>query len=238
METTPIFYQLFESQSSTYTYLLADAKTREAFIIDPVLETVERDAKWIKELDLKLRLILDTHIHADHITGAAELKKKLGAKTGVAAVANVPSADLALEDNQVLSLGALRLKVLATPGHTDSCLSFLAGDRLFTGDALLIRANGRTDFQQGSAERLYRSITQRLYPLPDSTLVYPAHDYKGQTYSTIGLEKKFNARIPATQSQESFTRIMNELKLDPPKKINEAVPANLAGGEVHRSAAA
>lgn len=237
MNTGFIFHQLFEPESSTYTYLIADAESREAAIIDPVRETVERDLKLIEELDLKLRFILDTHIHADHITGADELRKRTGAKTAVSKEGNVEGADIPLEDGQELLLGQRKIRVLATPGHTNTCLSFLFEDRVFTGDALLIRGTGRTDFQQGSADTLFESVSEKLFTLPDETLVYPGHDYRGQTASSIGAEKKHNPRLGGGRSKEEFKKIMAELKLAHPKKIRESVPANLAGGRIQTTRA-
>ncbi len=225
-----IFQQLFEPESSTYTYLIADPKTQQAALIDPVREMVGRDLKLIDELGLKLIYVLDTHIHADHITGAGELRKKTKAKTGVSQNAGVDCVDIQLKDGDQLTLGDKKIQVLATPGHTDTCLSFYFEDRVFTGDALLIRGTGRTDFQQGSAERLYDSVTKKLFTLPDETLLYPGHDYKGFTSSTIGTEKKHNSRLGGERSKADFIKIMSELKLAHPKKIQEAVPANLSCG--------
>ncbi|MBY0370683.1 MBL fold metallo-hydrolase [bacterium] len=230
-----VFYQLFESQSSTYTYLIGDLQSRDALLIDPVLETIDRDLRLVEELDFNLKYAIDTHIHADHVTAAGEIRRRTLAKTAVSRSAKVDCADIALEEGQVLSMGGQRLRVLATPGHTDSCLSFVWGRRVFTGDALLIRGNGRTDFQQGSPQRLYESIHSRLYTLPDDTMVYPAHDYRGQTHSTIGMEKKFNLRIPQGRSREEFEELMRNLQLSLPAKIHEAVPANLGCGKPTRA---
>lgn len=227
-----IFHQLYEPVTSTYTYLLADPQSREAVLIDPVLETVDRDAKLLEELGLKLKYILDTHVHADHITGAGELKARTGAKTVISGAAGVKCVDLAMADGDELSFGPHTIRALATPGHTDSCMSYVIGDRVFTGDALLIRGTGRTDFQQGSAETLFDSITQKLYRLPDSTRVYPGHDYRGFTASTIGEEKAYNARINLRQSKKDFVRTMSELNMGHPKKIHEAVPANMLCGKI------
>lgn len=225
-----IFHQLFEAGSSTYTYIIADSKTKEAALIDPVLETVDRDIKLIEELGLKLIYALDTHIHADHITGAGELRKRLGVKSAVSAEAQVSCVDIPLSDGQQLLLGDKIIQVIATPGHTNTCLTFSFEGMIFTGDALLIRGCGRTDFQQGSSEKLYKSVHEKLFKLPDETIVYPGHDYRGLTSSTIATEKKFNARLKETISLDEFKKIMSELRLANPKKIHEAVPANLACG--------
>lgn len=230
IEDPLIFHQLFEKESSSYTYLLADPVTREAVIIDPVLETVQRDLRLIEELDLKLRYILETHIHADHITGSNEIKKRTDAKSAVSKKAGVCCADLELTENQELKFGRYTLKVLETPGHTNESLSFYCQGMIFTGDSLMIRGTGRTDFQQGSAKDLYESIQKKIFVLPDDTRVYPAHDYKGILYSTVDLEKKFNPRVGGNRSQDEFIQIMKDLKLDDPKRIHEAVPANLTCG--------
>lgn len=230
MQRDYIFHQLFEAESSTYTYIIADNKTKEAAIIDPVLETVDRDLKLIEELGLKLVYVLDTHIHADHITGAGEIRKRTNAKTAVSHHAQVQCVDIALDDGQELRLGEKVIKVISTPGHTDTCVSYYFEGMVFTGDALLIRGCGRTDFQAGSADELFSSVHGKLFRLPGDTLVYPGHDYRGQTSSTVALEKKFNPRLNETRSKDDFKKIMSELKLANPKKIHEAVPANLACG--------
>ncbi len=230
MKNDIIFQQLFEAESSTYTYIIADKKTKEAAIIDPVLETVDRDVKLINELGLRVIYALDTHIHADHITGAGELRKRLGLKTAVSQAAEVACVDVPLEDGQELLLGDKKIKVIATPGHTNTCLSYYFEGLIFTGDALLIRSCGRTDFQQGSSEKLYQSVREKLFKLPDETIVYPAHDYRGHTSSMIATEKQFNARLKESIDLGEFKKIMSELKLANPKKIHEAVPANLACG--------
>lgn len=226
-----IFHQLFEPESSTYTYIIADKKTKEAAIIDPVLETVDRDIKLIEELGLKLIYALDTHIHADHITGAGELRKRLGIKTAVSSDAEVACVDIPLEDGQELLLGDKTIKVIATPGHTNTCLTYAFEGMIFTGDALLIRSCGRTDFQQGDSSKLFNSVRDKLFKLPDETVIYPGHDYRGHTSSTIGTEKKHNARLNERIDLDGFKKIMSELKLANPKKIHEAVPANLACGK-------
>lgn len=230
MKTQVIFYQLFENESSTYTYLIADPLTKEAALIDTVKETIERDLKLVSELGLHLKYVLDTHIHADHITGAGLIRQKLPAKTAVAKAAQVDCADILLSDGDQLQLGALTINVIATPGHTDSCLSYVFEGMVFTGDALLIGGTGRTDFQGGSSEKLYHSVREKLFLLPDETIVYPAHDYKGQTSSTIGQEKKNNPRIGLDKTKEAFFKIMETLKLAQPKKIHEALPANKTCG--------
>lgn len=231
MRSDIIFHQLFESESSTYTYLIADKKSKEAAIIDPVLETVDRDLKLIEELGLRLMYVLETHIHADHITGAGEIRKRTQAKTAVSQDAAVKCVDIPLEDGQELLLGDKKIKVIATPGHTNTCLTYAFEGMIFTGDALLIRGCGRTDFQQGSAEKLYESVHEKLFKLSSDTAVYPGHDYRGQTSSTIGLEKQFNPRLGESKTKDDFKKIMSELRLANPKKIHEAVPANLACGK-------
>lgn len=228
----PRVHQLFEPATCTYTYLVVDPTATEGALIDPVLETAERDLALIRELGVKLKYVLETHVHADHVTGADRIRAATGAKVGVAKAAGVSCADLALEDGRKLELGALFLTVLATPGHTDGCVSYLADGCAFTGDALMIRTAGRTDFQQGSPEKLYRSITQRLFKLPPETVVYPGHDYKGFTSSTIGEEIRFNARAGGGKTESEFVTIMNGLNLPPPKRLSEAVPANLRCGRI------
>ncbi len=231
MREDVIVYQLFESESSTYTYIVADKDSKEAAIIDPVLETVDRDLKLIEELGLKLVYVLDTHIHADHITGAGEIRKRTKAQTCVSLEAAVNCVDIPLKDGQELRLGAKKITVIATPGHTNTCLTYAFEGMIFTGDALLIRGCGRTDFQQGSSEKLFDSVHEKLFKLPAETIVFPGHDYRGHTSSTIALEKRFNPRLGESKTKEDFKKIMAELKLANPKKIHEAVPANLACGK-------
>ncbi len=228
-----IFRQLFDPESSTYTYLLGDEATHKALLIDTVLEHVDRDLQVVRELGLSLALVLDTHVHADHVTAAGELRRRTGVPT-VASIDGAPCVDVAVAHGEVIAVGAIALKVLATPGHTDDAMSFLVGDRVFTGDALLIRGAGRTDFQNGDAGQLYDSIHHVLYALPDETLVYPAHDYKGWTVSTIGEEKQFNIRVHG-RSRDEFIAHMNSLHLPPPKKLDVAVPANRACGVVKQT---
>lgn len=227
-----LFQQLFESTSSTYTYLLADEDSKEAVIIDPVLETVDRDSQLIQDLGLKLKYVLETHIHADHITGGSELRKRFGAKILLSHQAGAEAMDLTLKDGDEISFGRFKLKALETPGHTNGCMSYYGLDRVFTGDTLLIRGSGRTDFQQGSSENLYASVTDKLFKLPPSTVVYPGHDYRGFTSSTIGIEARLNPRLGGKRTVEEFKKTMSELKLSYPKKIDEALPANLKCGEV------
>ncbi|MCX6130220.1 MAG: MBL fold metallo-hydrolase [Proteobacteria bacterium] len=227
-----IFHQLYEAQTSTYSYLLADAVTKEAVIIDPVLDMAERDLQLIQELGLTLLFAIDTHIHADHITGAGLLREKTGAQTAISASSQVSCADILLQSGDLLRFGRHVLRAVATPGHTHSCMSFIMADMVFTGDALLIRGSGRTDFQQGSADTLYESVHQQLFVLPDETKVYPAHDYRGLSYSTIGLEKKFNKRLGGGKSKDEYRQIMAGLNLAYPKKIDMALPANLACGQI------
>lgn len=230
MENNIIFHQLFEKESSTYTYLLADPKTKEAVIIDPVIETVERDSKLISELGLKLKLILDTHVHADHITGSGELRKRTGAQIGISSAYDMSLADLHLNEGDILKFGDHTIRVWHTPGHTSGCLTFQAGDKIFTGDALLVRGCGRTDFQEGSSDKLFHSVRDKIFSLPDSATVYPAHDYKGFTKTSVAEEKTYNPRLNLKVSKEEFIHIMANLNLPYPKKINEAVPANLVCG--------
>ncbi len=221
-----IFQQLFEAESSTFTYLLADRETREAVLIDSVLEKVDRDLKLIAELELNLKYVLDTHVHADHVTGAGLIRSRTGAKAAVARAANIACADVLLCEGDEIKFGEFALKVIETPGHTDSSLSFYIEGMVFTGDALLIRGCGRTDFQGGSAEKLFDSVTQKLWKLPAETIVYPAHDYKGFTASSIEVEQKNNPRLGGSKSKAEFIEIMSKLDLPYPKMIDRALPAN------------
>ena len=225
-----IFQQLFDSATWTYTYLLADSVSKEAVVIDTVIENVERDLKLIDELGLKLKYVLDTHIHADHITGSGMIRKARAAKTAVPKNANVTCADLYLAEGDVVKFGSFKIHVLETPGHTDASLTFVCEDLVFSGDALLIRGPGRTDFQSGSASALYDSITKKIFTLPKHYKLYPGHDYKGFTSSTIEAEIAHNPRAGGGKTKEEFVKIMNNLKLDYPKKIDEALPANHACG--------
>ena len=221
-----LFRQLYDSESSTYTYLLADLERQEAILIDPVLEQVDRDLKLLQELGLNLRYCLETHIHADHITGTGKLRELTGCLGILPAEAQADCADRYIQDEENLELGSIVIKAIATPGHTDSHMAYLVNqERVLTGDALFIRGCGRTDFQAGDAGTLYDSVTTRLFTLPDSTLVYPAHDYKGQTVSTMGAEKSKNPRF-AGRDRANFIQFMNNLNLPAPQKMTEAVPAN------------
>ena len=223
-----LFRQLFDANSSTLTYLIAGID-RHAVIIDPVLEQLPRDVALIKSLGLHLDFVLDTHVHADHITASNALKMETGAVSVIAKNCGAPGYDRLLKDDEVLHFGAEQIRVIATPGHTLGSLCYMWRDRLFSGDTLMINACGRTDFQSGSAEQMYHSITEKLFVLPDETLLYPGHDYKGRRVSCIGEEKILNTRI-AGKTQEEFVTIMNGLNLATPRLIHEAVPANLAGG--------
>jgi glyoxylase-like metal-dependent hydrolase (beta-lactamase superfamily II) len=221
-----LFRQLFDNDSSTYTYLVADPELKEAILVDPVLEQVERDLKLLKELELTLRYCLETHIHADHITGTGKLRELTGCLGIVPENAQADCANRHIQDRETLELSAIVIKAIATPGHTDSHMAYLVdGERVLTGDALFIRGCGRTDFQSGDAGTLYDSVTKKLFTLPDATLVYPAHDYRGHTVSTIGEEKRWNPRF-AGRDRQNFIQFMNDLNLPDPKKMMEAVPAN------------
>jgi glyoxylase-like metal-dependent hydrolase (beta-lactamase superfamily II) len=227
-----LFRQLFDATSSTYTYLLADEETREAVIIDPVLDRIERDARLVRELDLQLLYSLDTHVHADHVTGSGSLANRLGIRTVLSERAGVGCADVLVKDGDVVRFGLLALEVRQTPGHTDGCLTLVTGDRAmaFTGDALLIRGCGRTDFQQGDSRALYASVHEKIFSLPDATLVYPAHDYEGRCCSSVGEERRHNPRLGDGKTLAEFRAIMADLRLAPPRQIAVALPANLRGG--------
>lgn len=226
-----IFRQLFDQETWTYTYLIGDSDTHEAALIDPVIEQVERDAKLLNELGLTLKYCLETHVHADHITGAGKLREHTGCDSLVPANAHVACANREIQHGEKLHVGNITIQAIATPGHTDSHMAYLInGDRVLTGDALFIRGCGRTDFQSGDAGTLYDSVTQQLFTLPDSTLVYPGHDYRGHTVSTIGEEKQWNPRF-VHRTRPDFIEFMDNLNLPDPKKIMEAVPANQACGQ-------
>lgn len=221
-----LFRQLFDAESNTYTYLIADSATKAAVLVDPVLEQVERDLKLLKELGLTLHYSLETHVHADHVTGTEQLRQATSCLGIVPDRAHVACADRHIQDGETLHVGNIAIAAIATPGHTDSHMAYLVNDdRVLTGDALFIRGCGRTDFQSGDAGALYDSVQERLFSLPDETLVYPAHDYRGQTVSTIGEEKRWNPRF-AGRDRPSFIEFMNNLNLPDPRKMMEAVPAN------------
>lgn len=225
-----LFRQLYDGQSSTYTYLLADMDSKEALLIDPVVEQVERDVKLLSELDLKLVYAVNTHVHADHITGSGELKKAINECKSVISAASRAKADRHLSPGDVFGVGKVKLEARATPGHTDGCMTYVWHDqrKAFTGDALLIRGCGRTDFQQGNSERLYDSVHSQIFTLPEDYQLYPAHDYKGLTVTTVKEERKFNPRL--TKSKAEFVEIMKNLNLAYPKMIDKAVPANMVCG--------
>jgi len=224
--------QLFDAASSTYTYVLFDEASREAVIIDPVDEQLERDLACLRQYGLRLVWTVETHAHADHITSAGQLAEHAGAKTAAPAGCGITTAAVQLGHGDILSFGKEQLKALHTPGHTAGSMCFVWCNHVFTGDTLLIQGCGRTDFQSGSAEALYHSITGVLFALPDDTLVWPGHDYQGRSHSTIGAEKTGNPRI-AGKTLEEFVAIMAGLNLPQPKRMEEAVPANLTSGVRH-----
>jgi glyoxylase-like metal-dependent hydrolase (beta-lactamase superfamily II)/rhodanese-related sulfurtransferase len=224
-----IFRQLFDSTSGTYTYLLASRRGGEALIIDPVLERVERYLQLVRELDLRLVKAVDTHLHADHVTGLGALRDRTHCITVMGEHTQADVVSMRVAEGDYVGIEGVRLDVLYTPGHTDDSYSFLLADRVFTGDTLLIRGTGRTDFQNGDPRAQYDSIFNKLMKLPDETLVYPAHDYKGESVSTIGEEKNFNPRL-RVKSIDEYVDLMNNLKLPNPKMMDVAVPANMHVG--------
>ena len=226
-----LFRQLFDKSSSTYTYLIASAKGREALIIDPVLENVEQYTKLLNELDLKLVKVIDTHIHADHITAASKLKKETNCTTIMGEHTPSDAVEIKVKDNDIIYVDKLEIKIIYTPGHTKDSYSFLMDDYLFSGDTLLINGTGRTDFQGGNSEDSYNSIFNRLLKLPEETLLYPAHDYNGQTVSSIGKEKKFNPRLQVNGVNE-YIDIMNNLNLPKPKLMDINVASNIKLGAI------
>lgn len=226
-----IFRQLFEPDTSTYTYLLGCERTRRAVLIDPVASEVDAYTTLLRELNLTLVYTMETHVHADHITGSGLLRERLGSKSVVHRDAGAMCADLLVTDGVLLQVGDLEFQVRHTPGHTNGCVSFVMADRVFTGDALFIGGCGRTDFQQGDAGRLYDSIHQKLFILPPDTLVYPGHDYAGNTVSTLRQEMNKNPRLGGGKSREDFIALMNGLDLPYPKYIDQALPANQACGK-------
>ncbi len=228
-----IFRQLFDSQSSTYTYLLADPASREAVLIDPVFEQARRDAALIDELGLKLAWTIETHVHADHVTGAWLLREKLGSRIALSRSSNAEGADRYLEPGERLAFGKRYLEARATPGHTSGCTTYVLDDHsmAFTGDALFIRGCGRTDFQGGDARRLYRSVREQIFSLPDRCLIYPGHDYRGLTVTSVGEEKLYNPRLAESIGEGDFVGYMTNLGLPHPKQMDVAVPANLKCGK-------
>ncbi|QXP94824.1 MBL fold metallo-hydrolase [Methylococcus capsulatus] len=227
-----IFRQLFETDTSTYTYLLGCERTRRAVLIDPVDTQVPHYEGLLRGLGLRLVYTLETHVHADHVTGASLLRERLNSKSVVHRDAGAGCADLLVTDGVPLQVGDLEFEVRHTPGHTAGCVSYVMSDRVFTGDALFIDGCGRTDFQEGDAGTLYDSIQRQLFSLPPETLVYPGHDYHGNTVSTIGREMLRNPRLGGGRSREEFIAIMRALELDYPKYIDRALPANQACGRL------
>ena len=223
-----IFKQLFDTKSSTYTYIISSGKGREALIIDPVIENTQEYLNLLKELDLKLVKVLDTHIHADHISGLNELAKQTSCSKIMGEHSASEVVDIRVKDNEKIKIENIELISMHTPGHTDCSYSFYMNDRVFTGDTLLINGTGRTDFQNGSPIDQYHSLFDKLLKLPEKTLVYPAHDYKGNTVSSIGNQKKNNPRLQVS-SAEQYAEIMNNLNLANPKMMDVAVPANIRG---------
>ena len=224
-----IFKQVFDIKSSTYTYLIASAKGREAIIIDPVLENVDEYINILNKLDLKLVKVIDTHIHADHITGASKLKQATNCITLMGEHTPAETVEIKVKDEEIIKLDQLEIKALHTPGHTSDSFSFLMNNHLFSGDTLLINGTGRTDFQNGSAKDSYNSIFNKLLKLPEETILYPGHDYNGKKMSTIGTEKKFNPRLQVNNENE-YEEIMDNLKLPKPKLMDINVPRNIKLG--------
>ena len=223
-----IFEQLFDTKSSTYTYIISSGKGREALIIDPVIEHTDEYIKVLESLELKLVKVIDTHIHADHVTGLNELNKRTNCTRIMGENSKSEVIDIKLKDEENVSIENINLKAIYTPGHTDCSYSYLMKDRVFTGDTLLINGTGRTDFQNGNAHQAYESLFGKLLKLPEETLVYPAHDYNGKKNSTIGNEKNNNPRLQVS-SKEEYAEIMDNLNLANPKMMDVAVPANLKG---------
>ena len=223
-----IFEQLFDTKSSTYTYIISSGKGREALIIDPVIEHTDEYIKTLEKLELKLVKVIDTHIHADHITGLNELNKRTNCTRIMGENSKSEVIDLKIKDSEKINIEKIELKAIYTPGHTDCSYSYLMNDRVFTGDTLLINGTGRTDFQNGSSYDAYESLFNKLLKLPEKTLVYPAHDYNGKKYSTIENEKNNNPRLQVS-SKEEYAEIMNNLNLANPKMMDIAVPANVKG---------
>ncbi len=235
-----IFRQLFDLQSSTYTYLLADSAAREAVLIDPVFEHVQRDTALIRELELTLLYTLETHVHADHVTGASALKEILGSRIALSEASGAEGADRYLADRDRVEFGDRYLEVRATPGHTSGCITYVLDDesRAFTGDCLLIRGCGRTDFQEGDPRMLYRSVHGRIFSLPGACLIFPAHDYRGLTASSVEEEERFNPRLGGALSEDDFVGFVSNLGLAHPRQMDIAVPANKKCGRTATPGAA
>jgi glyoxylase-like metal-dependent hydrolase (beta-lactamase superfamily II)/rhodanese-related sulfurtransferase len=235
-----IFRQLIDPQSSTYTYLLGDSKSGQAVLIDSVFEQARRDAALLNELGLRLTYTLETHVHADHVTGAWLLKRRFGSQIAVAKASGAMGADRYLVHGDQIALGARHLQVRATPGHTDGCLTYVLDNEsmAFTGDCLLIRGSGRTDFQQGDPHVMYRSVHSEIFRLPEGCLLYPAHDYRGLTVTSVGEERRFNPRLGGEIGEDDFAGYMNNMHLPHPRQIDIAVPANLRCGRPENDAAA
>ena len=226
-----IFKQIFDSKSSTYTYLIASSKGREALIIDPVLENIDEYIKLLNELDLKLLKVIDTHIHADHVTGASKLKDKTQCTTIMGNHTPADAVEMKVKDQEIIKLDHLKIKALYTPGHTSDSFSFLMDNYLFSGDTLLINGTGRTDFQNGDSKDAYDSLFNKILKLPDEILLYPGHDYNGQKVSTIGKEKKFNPRLQVKNVDE-YIEIMKNLDLKKPVTIDFNIASNLKLGAI------
>ena len=224
-----IFRQVFDNKSSTYTYLIASAKGREAIIIDPVLENVKSYINLLNELDLKLVKVIDTHIHADHITGATELKKSTNCSTIMGEHTPADAVEIKVKDDEIIKIDQIEIRAMYTPGHTSDSYSFLMNNHLFSGDTLLINGTGRTDFQNGNSKDAYNSIFNRLLKLPEDTLLYPGHDYNGNEFSTIGIERKFNPRLQVKNVDE-YVELMSNLNLAKPKLIDINVSRNIKLG--------
>ena len=224
-----IFKQIFDTKSSTYTYVIASAKGREAAIIDPVLENVDEYIQLLKELDLKLVKVIDTHIHADHVTGASKLKQATNCTTLMGEHTPADMVEIKVKDNELIKIDGLKIKSLYTPGHTSDSYSFLLDNYLFSGDTLLINGTGRTDFQNGSSKDAYNSLFNNILKLPEETLVYPGHDYNGKFSSTIGNEKKFNPRLQV-KSVDEYVEIMSNLNLSKPEMMDSNVSKNIRLG--------
>ena len=226
-----IFKQVFDTKSSTYTYLIASAKGREAVIIDPVIENVESYIKLLNELDLKLVKVIDTHIHADHVTGASKLKQATNCSTLMGEHTPADTVEIKVKDDEIIKIDQIEIKAMYTPGHTSDSYSFLMDNYLFSGDTLLINGTGRTDFQNGSSKDAYNSLFNKLLKLPDDTMLYPGHDYNGKLSSTIGKEKKYNPRLQV-KNADQYIEIMSNLNLSKPQMIDHNISRNLKLGKI------